>query len=146
MRSPESFPGRCIAVNQILLESGVRTETGNGEAVKLEGFSALMLQLDVTAAATAAGDTLDVFVQTTVDGVNWIDVYHFTQILGNGGAKRYFGKLIWDVALTEFENAAALGAAAGRAIFGDSWRVRWAITDATTDDASFTFGVKLNGM
>lgn len=130
-----------------LLESAARTETGTGDAVSNLGeFSVLIAQLDVTSAATAAGDTLDVYLQTTIDGTNWVDIHHFTQVLGNGGAKRYFAKLVSSVALTEFENAAALAAAAGRAIVGGQYRVRWAITDATTDDASFTFSVYANGL
>lgn len=145
MRSPESFPGRSIVTNLVLLESAARTETGTGGELVAEGLSALFLQLDVTAAATDSGDTLDVYVQTTIDGTNWVDIYHFTQVLGNGGAKRYFGKVLFDAALTEFENAAALAAAGGRSILGDRYRVRWAITDASTDNASFTFSVKANG-
>lgn len=142
MKSPESYPGRTIATNQILLASAARTATGTGDAVELQGYSALFLQLDVTAVATAAADTLNVFIQTMVDGSNWVDVYHFTEVVGNGGAKRYFGKLVFDAALTEFENAAALAAAGGRSIFGDSYRVRWAVIDDTSP--SFTFSVKVN--
>ena len=146
MKGPDSFNGRAIATNQVLLASSAQTATGTGSpVVLLEGLGSLVLQLDVTAAATDVGDTLDAYVQTTIDGVNWIDVYHFTQVLGNGGAKRYFGKLIADVALTEFENGASLGAAAGRAILGDQYRVRWAIVDAGTANASFTFSVTANG-
>jgi len=144
VRSPESYPGRTIAENQIILASAARTSTGTGDAVVLDGFAALVLQLDVTAAATDAGDTLDVFLQTTVDGTNWVDIHHFTQVVGNGGAKRYYAKVMFDAALTEFENGAALGAAGGRSIFGSQYRVRWAIVDADAD-ASFTFSVKANG-
>jgi hypothetical protein len=145
MKSPASFPGRTIVTNQVLLASAARTTTGTGDEFLLEGMSALTLQCNLTAAATEVGDTLDVFVQTTIDGTNWVDVYHFTQMLGNGGAKRYFGKLLFDAALTEFENAATLAAAGGRAIFGDRYRVRWAITDAGSVNASFTFSVTANG-
>ena len=49
--------------------------------------------LDVTAAATAAGDTLDVYVDFSPDGVLWINAIHFTQVLGNGGAKREIAKI-----------------------------------------------------
>lgn len=145
-QSPDAYPGRPLVPGIVLLAAAARTVTGTGEAVTLEGFLALVLQLEVTAAATESSDTLDVYLQTTLDGgSSWVDVYHFTQVLGNGGAKKYFGKIVADAALTEFENGAALGAAAGRAIFGSSYRVRWAITDASTQNASFTFSVKANG-
>jgi len=142
MRSPESFPGRTIIENQILLPAAVRTATGTGGAVLLDGFEVLLFQLEVTAAATAAGDTLDVFVQTTIDGSTWLDSIHFTQVLGNGGAKRFISKLSASLALTEYEAGSALGAAAVRNIIGSQWRARWVIAEA--DDASFTFSVKAN--
>lgn len=146
MKSPESFPGRTIVENQILLASGARTETGTGDAVLLEGFEVLEFQLDATAAATDVGDTLDVYIQTTLDGgTNWIDIVHFTQVLGNGGAKRYISKISASLALTEFEVGTALGAAAVRHLVGSQYRVRWAITDSGTDNASFTFSVRANG-
>lgn len=144
MQGALNYSGNPNLQNIVLQASAAKTATGTGTAVTgLGEWRVLILQLDVTAAATDAGDTLDVYVQTTIDGTNWVDVYHFTQVLGNGGAKRYYGKLIWDAALTEFENAAALAAAGGRAIVGDQYRVRWAITDADAD-CSFTFSVTAN--
>lgn len=138
--------GKPSAQKQLLLASATKTATGTSTTVLSDcgEWRVAFLQLDVTAAATDVGDTLDVYVQTTIDGTNWVDVYHFTQVLGNGNAKRYYGKLVWDAALTEFENAAALAAAGGRAIMGDQYRVRWAITDAGTTNASFTFSVQAN--
>ena len=143
MQSPDSYPGRPIVVNQELLPSAARVVTGIGDVVVLDGFAVLYLQLDVTAAATDAGDTLDIFLQTTIDGTNWVDIYHFTQAIGTGGAKRYFGKVMFDAALTEFENATALGVAAGRSIAGSQYRVRWEIVEV--DAAGFTFSVTANG-
>jgi len=126
-----------------LIASAARTAaTGSGSAVRLPGMmNAVVFILDVTAAATDAGDLLDVYVQTKADWINWVDVVHFTQCSGTGSTKRYFAKLIANGALTEFENASALGAASARHIIGDDWRVRWAITDVGGDDASFTFSV-----
>lgn len=146
-QSPQAYVGRPIVPGIALLPLAARTTTGIGDAVTIEGLSSLVLQLNLTAAATDAGDTLDVYVQTTLDaGSSWVDIYHFTQMLGNGGAKKYFGKLQADAALTEFENGSSLSAAGGRSIFGDSYRVRWEITDASTQNASFTFSVYANGM
>lgn len=125
-----------------VLASAAQTETGQGGSVRLaERVDALAFVLDVTAAATAVDDTLDVYIQTKLDGTNWLDVAHFTQVLGNGGAKRYVAKLTAALATAEFENGSALGEAAVRNLLGDEWRARWDITDAGTDDASFTFSV-----
>jgi hypothetical protein len=115
--------------------------TGNGDAVRLPVAPAYAFVLDVSAAATAAGDTLDVFVQAMLDGTNWVDVVHFTQVLGDGGAKRYVSKIApGAVVQAEFEVGAALAAAAVRHLAGDKWRVRWAIVDANAS-GGFTFGV-----
>jgi hypothetical protein len=57
--------------------------------------TAALFVLNVTAAAAAvAGDTLDVWVQHSWDdGATRSSTTssHFTQVLGNGGAKRFFG-------------------------------------------------------
>lgn len=125
-----------------LLASAIQTATGAGDSSRLPVMQAAAFVLDVTAAATASGDTLDVYVQTMLDGTNWVDVVHFTQILGDiTPPVRYIAKVTSHVATAEFENGTALGAAAVRNLLGDEWRVRWAITDADTDDASFTFSV-----
>jgi hypothetical protein len=113
----------------------------NSDAVRLAGMvNAIAFVLDVSAAATDAADTLDVKVQTKLDGTNWVDVIHFTQCVGNGGAKRYFEKLVADVACAGFENAAALGAGNTRDLLGDEWRVNYVQVDADSD-ASFSFSV-----
>ena len=132
-----------VAEAKTLIASAARTaDTGNGGEVRLPGMvNGFAFVLDVTAAATESGDLLDAYVQTVIDGTNWLDVVRFTQVLGNGGAKRYIAKINAGVAQAEFENGAALGAAAVRNLLGDKWRVRWVITDAGTDNASFTFSV-----
>lgn len=142
--STTSQPGPQTYDDTVTLQSsGAATATGNGTVNALipGGINGLILTLDVTAAATAVGDTLDVYVQTKLDGVNWTDVAHFTSVLGNGGAKRYVDKIHahGDVAL--FETGAALAESAQRDLIGTAWRVRWVIVDADTDDASFTFSV-----
>lgn len=129
-----------------LAASAARTATGSGDELEIvlpdgRPLSLMQLILDVTAAATETGDTLDVFVQTQLDETNWVDVAHFTQVLGDGGAKRYFTKLTGPLATSEFENGTSLSAAAARNLLGRKWRARWAIADVSTDNASFTFSV-----
>lgn len=130
-----------------LLASAVRTTTSTGSQavpLALPGGAAMRgvaFVLNVTAAATEAGDTLDVFVQTQLDGTNWVDVVAFTQVVGNGSTKRYFAKVVGGVAQDDFENATALTAGSVRNLMGRQWRVRYVVTDASTDNASFTFSV-----
>lgn len=114
-----------------------------GDAVRLPGMvNAIMFVLDVTAAATDVGDTLDVKVQTKIDGDNWLDVVHFTQVLGNGGAKRYVEKITASPAVAGFEVGTALTAGNVRNFLGDDWRVKYDQVDAAVPQAaSFTFTV-----
>lgn len=129
-----------------LLASTAVTATSTGTtAVRLPVAAAYLFVLDLTNAATDVGDTLDVFIQTRVDdagGENWLDIVHFTQILGNGSdTLQYVSKVTRDLATAEYEVGTALGAAAVRNIMGDEYRVRYAIVDSGDADQTFTFGV-----
>lgn len=122
------------------------TQTGatagaSGSAVRLPVSRAMAFTLDVTAAATAVGDILDVYVQTKADGTNWLDVVRFARVLGNGGTKRYVAKLCAAVTTSEFENGTGLAASNVRNLFGDEWRVYYVVTDAAPANAAFTFSV-----
>lgn len=125
-----------------LLASGAITSTSAGTAaIRLPlAPNAVVVMLDVTVAATEVDDTLDFFIQTKMAGT-WIDVIHFTQVLGNGGAKRFVAKLISATAEAEFETAAALGAGSIRSIIGDEWRTRYDIVDPGAGAVSFTVEV-----
>lgn len=124
--------------------SGAETATGTGTAISgLGNAKVLQFELDVTAAATAAGDTIDVYVQTMIDGTNWVDIVHFTQVLGNGGAKRFYAKISSNLAESLFNNATALAAGSVRNIFGDQYRAAWTVASATAP--SFTFSLQMSG-
>lgn len=130
-----------------LAASSARTADGNGDTIRLlsqhsdVAEAGIAFVLDVTAAATDSGDTLGVKIQTKMDGTNWVDVAAFTQVTGNGGAKRHFLKIVNSGSQSAFENGTALSAGSVRNLFGQDWRASWAITDASTDNASFTFSV-----
>ena len=131
-----------------LLASAARTDStspANGSAVTGKGkYSVAIFELDVTVAGTEAGDTLDAFVQTRIDGTNWIDVVHFAQVIGTDTTKRQIAKIISGLAQAEFEVATGLGVGAVRNILGDEYRVRFEIVEVTGDNSSFTFSVTAN--
>ena len=128
-----------------LAASAARTATGTGSQVESpQPANGVAVILDVTAAATDVGDTLDVFVQALVDGTNWLDVFHFSQVLGNGGAKRYVTKNRPSAAENEFEASSALGVSSVRDLTATSWRARWDIVDSGDANQSFTFSVTLS--
>ena len=121
------------------------TVTGDA-AVLEEVFDEATFMLDVTAAATDNDDTLDVYIDASPDGgTTWLNVAHFTQVLGNGGAKREVATVKANPAATApIAVAAAAAAGAVRPIgFFDRVRYRSVIVDPDeTDDVSFTFSVK----
>ena len=132
-----------------LLASAVRTVSADGGwtdvpvnlGTGLPLATALQFVFDVSAAATAGTDTLDVKVQMMLDGTNPVDVVHFTQAVGNGGTKRYFEKVLAGGAEAGFENAAALTAGNTRNLIGKQMRAVAAIVDGGGADQSFTFSV-----
>lgn len=59
-----------------------------------ETYNYAQVLLNVASAAGASGDTLDVFIDASPDGgTTWYNVGHFTQVLGNGGAKKFLMSL-----------------------------------------------------
>jgi hypothetical protein len=99
--------------------------------------------LDVTAAAAAAGDTLDVYVQGLITGTpasgNWLDIVHFTQVLGNGGAKRFIGKFGGAVAETMYDTSSTLAAGSVKTFAGDYYRCVYTVVDGGAHGQSFTW-------
>jgi hypothetical protein len=143
MPGPAHTPGNPV----VLLASAQRLVTTGTNSTPVDfhlpdGTSphAMQFELDLTAAATDAADTLDVQVQTSLDDVNFINVCHFTQCLGNGGAKRHVAKILAAAAETMFEGGATLAAGSVRNIIGHQFRVNWVIVDADLD-GYFTFSV-----
>jgi hypothetical protein len=118
-----------------------------GTAVEVYGErSRFLALLDVTAAASEGTDTLDVFVDVLApDAATWLNAVHFTQVLGNGGAKKFFavldpsnpGTAVIDV------SADAAAAAARPALFGPQLRGRYTVVDGGGVAASFTFSLRL---
>ncbi len=135
----------------ILVASAARTANGNSGALYLthaSGMRAAAFLLNVTAAATDAGDTLDVYVQHSSDGgTTYDDFIHFTQVLGNGGAKKFVAHWVGTIAPTSALHApadAALAAGVNQGPIGDTLRVKWVIVDAGTANVSFTFSVTMS--
>lgn len=132
----------------VIVPSAARTASGN---LALTGdltlIDAAALLLDVTAAATEVSDTLDVYVQQSPDeGTSWDDFVHFTQVLGNGGAKKIVGEWSGFIAPESEMHALADATIAVGVLQGPKaakWRVKWVIVDAGGGVASFTFSVSM---
>lgn len=120
--------------------------TVTGTAVVLDQkFNELVAQLTVSAAATDVGDTLDVYIDTSFDGgTTYVNLGHFTQVLGNGGAKTFVLAIKNDNpgATAVYDVSADAAAGATRQIgFGDHLRYRGVMVDGNAN-GSFTYEVK----
>jgi len=132
-------------------DTGAGTNTSTGiRARALNENVPVIFELNVTAAATAAGDTLNVYVQASPDnGTTWGDVVSFTQVLGNGGAKVFFARVSLIVtptvstAIAPTDGTLAAGTV-NQGPAGSLWRVKRVLVQASA--ASFTFSVLANGL
>jgi hypothetical protein len=131
-----------------LLASAARTSSSSAIATSqsLARYDRVLLLLDVTVAAAAVGDLLDVFIQKNVGPESapiWTDFVHFTQVLGNGGAKQFVAEniAILNLAASALHvvQDAVLTAGINQGPWSDRWRVKWVIAGATP---SFTFSVE----
>lgn len=123
---------------QTITASGTAAVTANVAA-----FRGAMFLLNVTSAASQVGDTLDVYIQQECDTGVWDDFVHFTQVLGNGGAKKYLAYWVRDLAPTTAQGAPNDGALAAGVSQGPktgSWRVKWVVVNGGGTHA-FTFSV-----
>lgn len=138
--------GREATLASVTTVAGAITLGVNGTGTYTPAFvfREAEFDLNLTAAATDVGDTLDVYVDTSLDSaVTWINIVHFTQLLGNGGAKRETMVLNpgGNVGTAPINTAADAAAAGVRHILGAQYRVRYAQVDANAN-AAFTFTVK----
>jgi len=144
----------------ILFENKVITATENGKWLgpgvcgALRTAHELVFLLDVTAAATDAGDILAVKIQEGLPGSLAIvpnDVIRFPDVLGTGGAVRFIAKLHTnpgrglDAGLILTTPAPSVAMVANTVTHGPlSDLIRFVITftDAGTVNASFTASLK----
>lgn len=120
---------------------GSATETGTGVSTGVvangQAPRELIVILDVTAAGTDVGDTLDVGIDTKF-GSTWVNLGRFTQVLGNGGAKTFAMAIRADNPGASAVFAIGTDAAAGatRQIgIGQELRYRGIQVDADNDGA-----------
>jgi hypothetical protein len=130
-----------------LVPSGARLVSGSALFGITDQVASGKFLLDVTAAGTLVGDTLDVYVQSSPDGgLTFDDFIHFTQVLGNGGAKQFTAAWSRDIAPT-----AALGplkdgtlaAGVNQGPVSRNGRVKWVIVNGGGTH-SFTFSVAVD--
>lgn len=143
------MPKHCSPFEIVrMLTSATRTTVGTAygsEFQMSEGFqsaSGAVFTLDVTDADTNVGDKLDVYIQAKLDDNNWVDIVHFTTVLGNGlDDLTHVAKVGSGLAETTFEVGTALASGSVRNLLASTLRVKYVITDDGSHGQSFTFAV-----
>lgn len=127
-----------------LAASAARTSNNTGTVASgLDAHHRYVVLCSITASATDAGDTLDVYVDVSLDNATWLNAIHFTQQAGNGAAKKMFAVLDPSnpgTSTIDVTSDAASGAVRP-ALFGPYMRARWAIADSGDANSSHTFSV-----
>ena len=141
-------PKRHVDWSQTLVASALYVKADDGSTfpstpIRLPDAGAYAFFLNVTVAITDVGDTLDLYIQTTLDGgTTYVDVGRFAQVVGNvveGAASQHYLKMSGAATTSGFVASTALATTNVRNIMGDLWRIRTDI--AETNDAGFTFSV-----
>ena len=127
-----------------LAASVARTANGAGTAVFIGGERKRFIVINaITASATAAGDTADIYVDFSIDGTTYYNAIHFTQQAGDGAARTEFATL--DTANPGTSSidvtADAASGAVRPALFGAYIKTRWVLVDGGGADTSHTFSV-----
>ena len=120
-----------------------------GDTLDLGDWNRMLAILDITASATDAGDTLDVFVDVSFDQVNWFNAIHFTQQAGNGSAVQELAALhpatpdASDPHAVKVITGDAAAAAVRPQLGGPYVRARSTVVRLTGTDEAHTFSVQL---
>lgn len=113
-----------------------------------EVLTAAIFILDVTVASSLAGDTLNVYVQHSWDeGTSWDDFISYTQVLGNGGAKKFlaFWALYGTAPTTPMkapQDAALTPGQVQQGPLANQLRVKWVIAGAGVHTFTFSVGIQ----
>jgi hypothetical protein len=141
MVQPITYAPKLITLHA----SGGETTTAgtNGTAVQIAGVSRMIALLEALISATEAGDTLDVYVDISLDNSTWLNAIHFTQQAGNGAAFKEFAVLDPSAPGVAVVNVTADAAAAAvrPSLFGMYIRARWVVVDTGGAAPSHTFSV-----
>ncbi len=131
---------------ETLLASAPRTANGTGNAVTLHrGLKALEFLLTLTNADKDAGDTLNIYIQESIDNSNWNDIISFVQLNGESAAQKILAKINCQVAPETELGAMADGSLAAGSVLqgpvGPYLRAKWVLVDSGDADQTFTFGI-----
>ncbi len=139
-RGVDLTQGEAITLSAL----SAKVATGDGTGVFIGGERKRFIVINaITASATAAGDTADVYVDFSLDNVTWYNAVHFTQQAGNGAARTEYAVLDPSApaaVIIDVTTDAASGVTRP-SLFGPYMRARWVLVDGGGGDTSHTFSV-----
>ena len=139
-RGVDLTQGEAITLSAL----SAKVATGDGTGVFIGGERKRFIVINaITASATAAGDTADVYVDFSLDNVTWYNAVHFTQQAGNGAARTEYAVLDPSApgAVTIDVTTDAASGVTRPSLFGPYMRARWVLVDGGGGDTSHTFSV-----
>lgn len=114
-----------------------------GASVDVNRASRILVLLDLTATAGASGDTLDVYVDVSLDGSKWLNAAHFTQLAGNAAAMSAYA--ILDPTTPGAAPIVTTSDASSGVVRPSAWgayiRGRYTLVDAGAHGQSVTFSL-----
>jgi len=117
--------------------------TEESAAIPLLGqYKRFVIICSITAVGTDAGDTLDIYIDVSLDGTTWYNAIHFTQKAGNGAAGKEYAILDPSApgAVVVAITSDAASGVVRPSLFGAYMRSRAVCVDADADNI-FNFNV-----
>jgi len=124
-----------------------QTASATGEAFRLsDEYEEAIFVLDLTNADTDAGDTLDVYIDVSPDGLTWFNSTHFTQIIGTTAASKIAAKVTKGGDFADADAVLAITADAAAGVVRQMGimpfiRYRSVVVNTGTVDATFTYSL-----
>lgn len=141
-RGKELLQGEALTLKASSAIGATAGTNGTGVFIGGERRRYIFL-LTVSAAATDVTDTLDVYIDWSLDDSTYYNGGHFTQCTGTGGAKTYYAVFDATTGTTAGVDVTTDQAANTfkPTLFGPYVRARWVVVDPGAGAASFTFAV-----
>ena len=137
---------RKESYSAVITADAVDVTPATGVWTGLYSHRTATFEYHLTAATTEVADTLDVFIDTSLDGgTTWINIVHFAQSTGTSEPDRFVAVVAPEASVMTAPVDVAADAAAGavRHFLGERVRVRYTmVQSATNDNESFTIAVR----
>jgi len=140
LRDVELIQGETITLRASAVTAAVVGALGTAVQILGERLVYTWI-LACTDVKTDAGDTLDVYIDTLFGTATWINIAHFTQIIGTDAdtTSRFCVTVPANMLTTDLVTTDC-AAGVARGVVGSQFRARWTMVDAD-GDGNFTWSL-----